>query len=39
MEEFNRDKEWLKNFVYYEDSNIICFDNFIYLKHDLNYYL
>lgn len=34
---YNRTKEWLKDFVWYEDNNVICFDNYIHLKHSLDY--
>lgn len=34
---YNRNKEWLKDFVYFEDDNMICFGNYIHLKHDYNY--
>lgn len=36
---YNKTNEWLKDFVYFEDINMICFENYIYLKHDLNYTL
>lgn len=34
---YNRSKNWLKGFVYYEDKNMICFSNNIVLKHNLDY--
>jgi hypothetical protein len=34
----NRNREWLKDYVYYEDKNVICYDNTIKLKHDLPYW-
>lgn len=32
MEKYNRNKEWLVDFVYHEDNNFICYDNTIEIK-------